>query len=125
MQAAQHQAPPSDWRGIARQLGPGLIISANIVGSGELIVTTKVGADVGFILLWFIILGCMIVGGILGFSATQSDIDFITSKWIYGSIVGSFLLSGWAMNYQRDELMKEINELKDRVIELELASKKE
>ena len=25
-----------------------------------------------------IILGCMIVGGILGFSATQSDIDFIT-----------------------------------------------
>lgn len=74
-----------------------------------------------------IILGCMIVGGILGFSATQSDINFITSKWIYGSIVGSFLLSGWAMNYQRDELMKEINELKDRVIELELelASKKE
>jgi len=60
MQSAQHQAPPSDWRGIARQLGPGLIISANIVGSGELIVTTKVGADVGFILLWFIILGCMI-----------------------------------------------------------------
>jgi Mn2+/Fe2+ NRAMP family transporter len=41
MQSAQHQAPPSDWRGIARQLGPGLIISANIVGSGELIVTTN------------------------------------------------------------------------------------
>ena len=32
--------------------------------------------------------------GISSFSATQSDIDFITSKWIYGSIVGSFLLSG-------------------------------
>lgn len=53
-------APPSDWKGILKQLGPGLIISANIVGSGELIVTTKVGADVGFTLLWFIILGCMI-----------------------------------------------------------------
>ena len=53
-------APPSDWKGILKQLGPGLIISANIVGSGELIVTTKVGADVGFALLWFIILGCMI-----------------------------------------------------------------
>ena len=75
------------------------------------------------------ILGCIVIGGILGFSATQSDIDFITSKWIYGSIVGSFLLSGWAMNYQRDELMKEFSELKDRVIELELelelASKQE
>lgn len=43
-----------------RQLGPGLIISAAIVGSGELIVTTKLGADVGFTLLWFIILGCLI-----------------------------------------------------------------
>ena len=72
-----------------------------------------------------IILGCMFVGGILGFSATQSDIDFITSNWIYGSIVGSVILLSWAMNYQRGELMKEINELKDRIIELELASKRE
>jgi manganese transport protein len=55
-----HAEPPSDWRGILKQLGPGLIISANIVGSGELIVTTKLGADVGFMLLWFIILGCMV-----------------------------------------------------------------
>ncbi len=51
---------PQTWRGIRKQLGPGLIVSANIVGSGELIVTTKLGADVGFILLWFIILGCLI-----------------------------------------------------------------
>lgn len=51
---------PKDLRGILRQLGPGLIISANIVGSGELIVTTKLGADIGFMLLWFIIFGCMI-----------------------------------------------------------------
>ncbi|MDG1891249.1 MAG: Nramp family divalent metal transporter [Verrucomicrobiota bacterium] len=60
MSQPSYQTPPKDWKGIAKQLGPGLIISANIVGSGELIVTTKVGADVGFILLWFIILGCMI-----------------------------------------------------------------
>lgn len=56
----QTTSPPSDWKGILKQLGPGLIISANIVGSGELILTTKVGADAGFALLWFIILGCMI-----------------------------------------------------------------
>jgi len=52
--------PPKTLGGILKQLGPGLIISANIVGSGELIVTTKLGADVGFMLLWFIIFGCMI-----------------------------------------------------------------
>ena len=51
---------PTTFKGILKQLGPGLIVSANIVGSGELIVTTKLGADVGFILLWFIILGCII-----------------------------------------------------------------
>ncbi len=43
-----------------RQIGPGLIISANVVGSGELIATTLLGARVGFILLWFIIFSCFI-----------------------------------------------------------------
>jgi manganese transport protein len=41
-------------------LGPGLIISANIVGSGELIVTTQLGAKAGFALLWFIVFSCLI-----------------------------------------------------------------
>lgn len=52
-------APRSLGR-ILRQLGPGLIISANVVGSGELIATTLLGADVGFALLWFIIFSCFI-----------------------------------------------------------------
>ena len=54
------QDPPKTFGGLARQLGPGLIVTASIVGSGELIVTTKLGADVGFVLLWFIILGCIV-----------------------------------------------------------------
>jgi manganese transport protein len=45
---------------VARQLGPGLIITAVIVGSGELIVTPKLGASAGFQLLWFIVLGCLL-----------------------------------------------------------------
>lgn len=56
----EYRNPPDTFFGLTNQLGPGLIISANIVGSGELIVTTKLGADVGFTLLWFIILGCII-----------------------------------------------------------------
>ncbi len=52
--------PPRDLRSAFGHLGPGLIISAAIVGSGELIVTTKLGAETGFSLLWFIILGCII-----------------------------------------------------------------
>src|SRR6185436_20391924 len=48
------------FTGILRHVGPGLIISAIIVGSGELIVTPKLGAEEGFKLLWFIILGCLL-----------------------------------------------------------------
>jgi hypothetical protein len=44
------QPPVSFWR-IVGSIGPGLIISANIVGTGELIGTTRLGADVGFIYL--------------------------------------------------------------------------
>ncbi len=54
------QEPPTGFLAILRQLGPGLIISANIVGSGELIVTPKLGAAHGIDLLWFIIVGCLI-----------------------------------------------------------------
>jgi len=52
--------PPTNLGGILRQLGPGLIIAGSIVGSGELIATTAVGAEAGFVLLWLIIIGCVI-----------------------------------------------------------------
>ncbi|OHB67746.1 MAG: hypothetical protein A2V70_06040, partial [Planctomycetes bacterium RBG_13_63_9] len=54
------EAPPRTISGILRRLGPGLIIAGSIVGSGELIATTKTGAQAGFWLLWLIIIGCVI-----------------------------------------------------------------
>ncbi|MBE7540659.1 MAG: Nramp family divalent metal transporter [Opitutaceae bacterium] len=58
--ASDIQPAPTSLKGLIRQLGPGLIITSIIVGSGELIVTPKLGAEVGFRLLWFIILGCLL-----------------------------------------------------------------
>jgi Mn2+/Fe2+ NRAMP family transporter len=52
--------PPRDFFGIMKRLGPGLIIAGSIVGSGELIATTKTGAQAGIVLLWLIIIGCLI-----------------------------------------------------------------
>jgi len=52
--------PPQSISGILARLGPGLIIAASIVGSGELIATTKTGASAGFTLLWLILIGCVI-----------------------------------------------------------------
>lgn len=51
---------PSGVRATLGHLGPSLIISAAIVGSGELIVTPKLGAAHGFSLLWFIVLACIV-----------------------------------------------------------------
>lgn len=52
--------PPSSLWGTLLKIGPGLIIAANIVGSGELIMTTKTGAEAGITLLWLIVLGCVV-----------------------------------------------------------------
>jgi Mn2+/Fe2+ NRAMP family transporter len=48
--------PPKGWGPSLRYLGPGLIVSASIVGSGELIATTTLGAQAGFALLWMVII---------------------------------------------------------------------
>lgn len=52
--------PPEGLWDSLRHMGPGLILSAAIVGSGELIATTVLGARAGFALLWVILLGCVV-----------------------------------------------------------------
>ncbi len=53
-------APPRTLGAIFRRIGPGMILCASIVGSGELIATTTLGAQVGFAALWVILLSCFI-----------------------------------------------------------------
>ncbi|NYI95201.1 Mn2+/Fe2+ NRAMP family transporter [Streptomonospora nanhaiensis] len=50
------QDPPTTFTGRLRHLGPGLVLSAAVVGSGELIVTTSLGAEAGFVLLWLVVI---------------------------------------------------------------------
>jgi manganese transport protein len=50
--------PPRRMSAALRFLGPGLILSAAVVGSGELIATTVLGAKTGFALLWVILFSC-------------------------------------------------------------------
>jgi len=51
--------PPSSLLGALKFLGPGFILSASIVGSGELIATTVLGAKAGYAALWIIIVSCL------------------------------------------------------------------
>ncbi len=43
-----------------RMIGPGIILAGTIVGSGELLLTTALGATTGFIFLWLILFSCVI-----------------------------------------------------------------
>ena len=52
--------PPQGLRATLRHVGPGMILAGSVVGSGELIVTTKLGAVAGFTLLWFVIFSCLV-----------------------------------------------------------------
>ncbi len=52
--------PPRSFFGRVRFLGPGFILSASVVGSGELIATTTLGAKAGFVTLWVILVSCLV-----------------------------------------------------------------
>jgi Mn2+/Fe2+ NRAMP family transporter len=60
MASAAFLDPPTGPIATLRHLGPGLLVAATVVGSGELIATTKTGAQAGISFLWLIILGCFI-----------------------------------------------------------------
>jgi Mn2+/Fe2+ NRAMP family transporter len=63
MEENEPRAPrsaPTGLRGLLRNIGPGVVVSGSVVGSGELLVTTRMGAEVGFVFMWGVILACLV-----------------------------------------------------------------
>jgi Mn2+/Fe2+ NRAMP family transporter len=56
---AVREPPVSLWAAL-RKIGPGIILAGSIVGSGELLLTTSLGANHGFAFLWLILFSCVI-----------------------------------------------------------------
>ncbi|WP_165250128.1 Nramp family divalent metal transporter [Paludisphaera soli] len=54
------EEPPRTLVTALGRIGPGLILAAAIVGTGELINTTGLGAKAGFTLLWLILASCVV-----------------------------------------------------------------
>lgn len=97
-QPARHDdvaSPPRGWLATASHLGPGLIISAAIVGSGELIVTPKVGAALGFSMLWFIILACVVKVFVQIELARVAIVERVTTLEALNSIPGPRVGVSW------------------------------
>src|SRR5688572_20439242 len=75
--------PPTGWLPSLKYLGPGLILSASIVGSGELIATTTLGAQAGFAILWMVLFSC----------AVKVAVQIELARWTIAT--GSPALSGY------------------------------
>ena len=83
LDASGIREPPSGWRQSLTHLGPGLVLSASIVGSGELIATTTAGRQVGFALLWLVLFSC----------AVKVAVQIEFARWTIAT--GSPALSGY------------------------------
>ena len=53
-------SPPRRLRDTLTRIGPGIVLAGSIVGSGELIATTTLGAQVGYTALWLILVSCFV-----------------------------------------------------------------
>jgi len=56
---AVREPPTTLWKTL-RMIGPGIVLAGTIVGSGELLVTTGLGATTGYAFLWLILFSCII-----------------------------------------------------------------
>src|SRR6185295_1242219 len=54
------QEPPKSLWAALRKIGPGIILAGSIIGTGELLLTTSLGAKWGFVFLWLILFSCVI-----------------------------------------------------------------
>lgn len=79
-------------------LGPGIILSASIVGSGELVATTILGAKAGFIAFWVIIVSCLIKVAVQLEFGKQAILTGETLMSSFSKLPGPRIgKSGWAV----------------------------
>ena len=84
----QIKDPPTHLFGRLSHLGPGFILSAVIVGSGELIATTSLGAKAGFVTFWVILVSCGVKVAVQMELAKQAIITGETAMQSFGLLPG-------------------------------------
>src|SRR6187431_1706035 len=90
--------PPVSFSKRLKFLGPGFILSASIVGSGELIATTILGAKAGFIAFWVIIVSCLVKVAIQIEFGKKAILSGQTPMTSFSNLPGpSFKKGNWAV----------------------------
>ncbi len=94
--------PPVSITGALRRSGPGMVLAASIVGSGELIATTTLGAQVGYSALWIVLLSCFIKPVIQAEMGRFTIISGQTGLAGFNQVPGpkkhiNWILAGWVI----------------------------
>lgn len=89
------QAAPEALKERFRYLGPGMIMSAAVIGSGELITTTTMGARVGFALLWLIVLSTLVKVWVQMELATYTILNGIPAMQAYSRVPFKIGKASW------------------------------
>ena len=93
--------PPVGFWQTIKFLGPGFILVGSVVGSGEIILTTTLGATVGFVMLWWMLISCWgksIVQAELGRYAVSSGETALTAfNRLPGKLPGPRRKISWFM----------------------------
>ena len=88
--------PRTFWKSF-RFLGPSLILTATLVGSGELIVTTRFGAEAGYAALWVILCACVLKVAIQEALGRYTISSGQTALSMLDSLPGPRFRAGWAV----------------------------
>ncbi|TRW44801.1 Nramp family divalent metal transporter [Georgenia yuyongxinii] len=92
---ADIQDPPRGWRQSWKFFGPGFVTSAAVVGSGELITATALGAKVGFLLLWLVLVSTFVKVAVQIELARWSISTGKTSVTGYNDVTPKIAGRGW------------------------------
>ena len=96
------EAPPASFGAALRRIGPGIVLASAIVGSGELIATTTLGAQVGFAALWIVLVSCAIKPVVQGELGRYTIVTGTTGLEGFNRMPGprlgvSWLVWAWAL----------------------------
>ncbi|MFN0038637.1 MAG: Nramp family divalent metal transporter [Burkholderiales bacterium] len=88
---------PEGLGNIMGRIGPGLVLSASIVGSGELIATTTLGAKLGYTMMWLIIVSCLIKSIVQAALGRYVICTGETTLFCFSRVPGHTFLVNWVV----------------------------
>jgi len=92
---AATEPPPLSVRAALRRIGPGIVLASSIVGSGEVIATTTLGAQVGFAALWIVLVSCAIKPVVQGELGRYTIVTGKTGLDGFNGVPGPQLGASW------------------------------